>query len=83
MPIIGMPGGIMPGLGGIPMVGIPIGGIPGGIPIGGIPGGIPIGGIPGGIMPGLGGMPIGTEARLPVTGALAITTNDSFKDAPP
>ncbi len=74
MPIIGMPGGIMPGLGGIPMEGIPIGGIPGGIPIGGIPGGI---------MPGLGGMPIGTEARLPVTGALAITTNDSFKDAPP
>ena len=64
MPICGMPGAIIPGLGA--MGGIPMGGIPiGGMPIGGIPIGIPLG-IPFGI-------PCGTFALLPVTGALAIT----------
>ena len=52
----------MPGI--IPGLGIPIG-IPIGIPAG-IPAGIPIG-IP------RGGIPIGRFARLPVTGALAMT----------
>ena len=42
MPICGIPGAIIPGLGAIG--GIPMGGIPiGGIPIGGIPIGIPLG----------------------------------------
>ena len=71
IPGLGAPG-IMPGLGAIPICGIPGAIIPG---LGAIPiCGIHIGGIPIGLPRGIPvGIPAGIFARLPVTGALAIT----------